>query len=78
MALSYCGINRPIKQLYQQSMMLSFLLMAFAGPVLGGALTLAWWLAALTVAAGCLLNLWRALAAVTIERGVEAASASGR
>lgn len=68
MGFSYCGISRPIEHLYQQALMLSLLPMAFAGPFVGGFLTLAWWTVAIGTAASCLWYVWRAVASATIEK----------
>ena len=68
LGMSYCGVSRPIEHLYQHAVMLSFLPMVFAGPVVGVVVTAAWWSAALGSAAGCLWHLWRAAASVTIDR----------
>lgn len=68
MGMSYCGISGPIEHLYQHAVMLSFLPMVLAGPIVGGVVTVLWWVAALGSAAGCLWYLWRAAASVTIER----------
>jgi hypothetical protein len=68
LGLSYCGINRPIEHFYQKAEMLTVLPMAFAGPIIGGLVTFAWWGLGVAVAVGLIWHLWRALACVTIER----------
>lgn len=68
LGFSYCGVNRPVEHLYQKAEMLTVLPMAFAGPIVGGLLTLAWWCLGIAVAAGLMWHLWRALACITIER----------
>ena len=66
--VSYCGINKSIELFYQQSIFVSFFPVAYFGPLLGGLLTIVWWLSGIAVAGWCILHVWRAISAVTIER----------
>ena len=66
--IAYCGVSRPVEQLYQQAIVLSFLPIMFAGPIIGGFVTAAWWSAAIVSAVGVFRHLWRAFAVATIER----------
>ena len=66
--VSYCGINRSIELFYQQSIFVPFFPMAYFGPLMGGLLTIVWWLSSVAVAGRCIWHVWRAISAVTFER----------
>jgi hypothetical protein len=66
--VAYCGISRPIELIYQQSIFLWFFPLAFFGPLLGGLVTIVWWLSGIAVVGRCIWHMWRAITAVTIER----------
>lgn len=66
--ISYCGISRPVEQIYQASVPLSFLPVVFLGRLLGGFLTIMWWLSGIAVAARCACHSWRVIAKATVER----------
>jgi len=68
LGLSYCGVSRPIEHLYQQAEMLTILPMAYAGSIVGGIITLAWWCLAAAVAGGFIWHLCRALACAMKSR----------
>jgi hypothetical protein len=68
MSYSYCGFSRPVERFYQDMFSFPFFPMWVAGPVIGGALTGGWWIAALTSFVQLVRYLWRAIASVVVEK----------
>lgn len=46
MEISYCGLSRPMEHYYQKAMFLPLSAVVMAGPMVGGAIALAWVLTA--------------------------------
>jgi hypothetical protein len=60
----YCGLNRPIEHAYQGAVMLSFMPLALAGPLLGGPFVVIWWILGLGIGVRWVWHLWRGLMAL--------------